>query len=57
VLVIDALSSGEEKPTKTYQRRTVEVVAPLANDLALLRPHGPDPDALVAPLETGGFMT
>ena len=57
VLVIDeAWTHGELKPTKTYQRRTVEIVRPLADDLALLRPKVDDLSALVCPSETGGYL-
>ena len=51
VLVIDrAYTHGEHKGTKTHQRRTVEVVPPLADDLARLRELVPaEPAHLVAP--------
>jgi len=56
VLVVDRAVSGREiGPTKTYQRRTVELVAPLAADLALLRPKVAAPDALVV-AEGGGLL-
>ena len=42
--------------TKTYQRRTVEIVAPLAADLDLLRPKVADPDALVVADRDGGVL-
>lgn len=50
VLVIDrAFTHGEEKGTKTYQRRTVDVIGPLDDDLAALHPSQAAPEALVAP--------
>lgn len=52
VITIDRVwTHGELKPTKTHQRRTVEIVAPLADDLAALRPARPAPGQLVAPGE------
>lgn len=49
-IVVDrAYAHGEEKPTKTYQRRTVEVMAPLRADLEAARPAGARPADLVAP--------
>jgi integrase len=57
VLTIDrAFSCGELKPTKTHQRRTVEILEPLASDIAALRPRVVDPETLVAPSETGAFL-
>jgi integrase len=49
LLVIDrAVSDGQlREATKTYQRRTVEIVAPLGDDLERLRPKAAAPDALV----------
>jgi integrase len=42
VLVVDrAVSDGVIRQTQTNRRRTVEVVAPLAGDLDLLRPRAP----------------
>lgn len=57
-LVIDrAFTHGEEKGTKTYRRRTVEVMAPLREDLEALRGSVTGrPGDLVAPSETGGFL-
>jgi integrase len=56
-LVIDrAFSCGEHKATKTHQRRSVEVIPPLGRDLVLLGPKVADPEALVAPSETSGFL-
>jgi integrase len=56
-LVIDAAYTyGERKPTKTHQRRSVEVIPPLARDLALLRPWRAEPDALVAAHDRGGHL-
>jgi integrase len=59
VLVIDkAWTAGELKATKTHQRRAVEVIAPLARDLALLREHVPaEPGDLVAPNGVGGHLS
>jgi integrase len=55
VLVVDrAYSAGELKQTKTGQRRTVQVVAPLAEDLERLRPKIHGPDELVFPNQRGG---
>jgi integrase len=57
VLTIDrAFTAGELKQSKTGQRRTVEIIAPLAADLRLLRPKIVEGDALVAASETGGFL-
>lgn len=54
VLVVDrSFTAGELKVTKTRRRRTVEIVGPLADDLALLRPKVADPDALVCPGRMG----
>jgi integrase len=48
VLVVDrAVSAGEVRQTKTNSRRTVEVIPPLAEDLALLRPRRALPGDLV----------
>ena len=56
VLVIDrAFTHGEEKGTKTNQRRTVEVIKPLAMDLQALRAQSGG-EGLVAPSETGGHL-
>lgn len=59
VLVIDrAFTHGEEKATKTYSRRTVEVVSALREDLeelrAAVRPAASD---LVCPSMTGGHLS
>ena len=55
VLVIDrSYSDAELKLTKTNRRRTVEVVAPLADNLALHRSVGAGADDLVCPSEVGG---
>jgi integrase len=58
VLTIDeAYTHGELKATKTNRRRTVPVVAPLANDLALLAESvAAEPDALVCPGERGQHL-
>ena len=57
LLIIDrSYSYGELKDTKTHQRRTVDVVAPLAEELAALRPARPARDALVVASITGGFL-
>ena len=56
LLVIDrAFTHGEEKGTKTNQRRTVEIIKPLAADLEALR-AGSGGEGLVAPSETGGHL-
>jgi hypothetical protein len=44
------------KDAKTHQRRTVEIVAPLAEDLAAYRPARPAPEALVVANQAGGFV-
>ena len=57
VIVVDrAFTCGQLKGTKSGARRTVEIVAPLAADLAGYRPHVADPDALIAPARGGGFL-
>jgi integrase len=57
LLTIDRAVSGNViGPTKTYKRRTVEIIAPLARDLDAIRPAGLDPDALVIADETGGVI-
>jgi integrase-like protein len=57
VLTIDrALTAGELKGAKTGQRRTVEIVPPLASDLARVCREATAPEALVAASETGGFL-
>ena len=56
LLVIDrAFTHGEEKGTKTNQRRTVEIIKPLAADLEALR-AGSGGEGLVAPSGTGGHL-
>ena len=56
VLVIDrAFTHGEERPTKTYSRRTVEVVAALREDLEELRAMSPE-EGLVCRSATGDYM-
>lgn len=56
IIVDRAYTAGELKGTKSGARRTVEIVAPLAADLAAYRPHVVEPDALVAPNRAGGFL-
>jgi integrase len=57
VIVVDrAFTCGELKGTKSGARRTVEIIPPLAHDLAAYRPHVTDPDALIAPNASGGFL-
>ena len=57
LLVIDrAVSDGEIRQTKTNTRRTVDIVPPLARDLADLRPKVADPDALVIHGERGQVL-
>jgi integrase len=55
VLVIDrSFNDGEWRSTKTGKRRTVEVIAPLAEDLELLRPEDAQLEDLVCPSHAGG---
>lgn len=54
VRIEDNFTDGEFKPPKTGQRRVVDVVAPLAEDLALYRPAGSAPDDLVLEGKGGG---
>lgn len=57
VLVVDrAVSDGVIRQTKTNRRRTIELVAPLAADLDLLRPKAPAPDALVSAGKRGQVL-
>jgi len=57
VLIIDrSYSYGELKDTKTHHRRTVDLVAPLADDLAAFRPARPSSDALVVPNQLSGYL-
>jgi integrase len=57
VLVIDrAFTEGHVKLTKTHGRRTVEIIAPLAEDLEHLRPSDVKPDDLVVPGARGGLL-
>jgi integrase len=50
-------SYGELRMGKTATAiRTVEIVQPLADDLAAFRPARPEPGALVIPNERGGFV-
>jgi integrase len=44
------------RPTKTSSRRTVEIVAPLRDDLDAFRPVRPAPGALVCPNRFGTFV-
>jgi integrase len=54
LLVIDrSFTAGEMKTTKTRRRRTVELAAPLATDLAMLRPKVTARGELVAPNHLG----
>lgn len=56
-IVVDrAFTHGEEKGTKTYQRRTVEILAPLRADLDAWRAAQSPPGGLVAPSEVGGYL-
>ena len=56
-LVIDrAFTHGEEKGTKTYQRRTVEILAPLREDLEAWRAVQGPTAGLVCPSRAGGFL-
>jgi integrase len=57
VIVVDrAFTYGELKGTKTGARRAVEIAAPLADDLAAIRPAAPADGELIAPNRTGGFL-
>jgi integrase len=57
LLIVDrSFSYGELKDTKTHQRRTVDLVAPLAEDLALFRPARPEPYALVVANRGNGYV-
>ena len=57
LLIIDrSYSYGELKDTKTHHRRTVDLVAPLADDLAAFRPARPSSDALVVPNQLSGYL-
>lgn len=57
LLVVDrAVSDGVIRQTKTNTRRTVDVIAPLAADLELLRPKVADPEALVIHGERGQVL-
>jgi integrase len=50
VLTVErAFTAGQMKPTKTSQWRPVDLVAPLAQELAEARPANPGRDALVVP--------
>jgi integrase len=56
-LIIDrGYTAGELKATKTHRRRSVEIVAPLKDDLGLLRPRLPSAEALVITGHRGGFL-
>lgn len=57
LLIIDrAFNHGEEKGTKTNQRRTVEIIKPLAADLEALRAASGG-EGLVAPSEAATFTS
>jgi len=57
LLVVDrAWTHGELKSTKTYQRRTIEIMGPLAADLEMLRPGDPGRDDLACPNRSGGVL-
>jgi hypothetical protein len=54
---IRSAAAGElRQRTKTGARRTGEIILPLAEDLALLRPKVADPQALVCPGERGDLL-
>jgi integrase len=56
-IVIDrAYTHGEERPTKTYSRRTVEILAPLRADLGAWRDAQGSVGGLVAPSEVGTHL-
>lgn len=57
VIVVDrAYTYGELKGTKTGARRAVEIVTPLADDIAAARPATYTEDDLIAPSRAGGFL-
>lgn len=56
-LVIDrAFTHGEEKGTKTYQRRTVEILGPLRDDLDTWKAAQDAASGLVAPSDAGTHL-
>lgn len=58
VLLVDrAWSARELRATKTQRARSVELVAPLAADLAWLRPESAGTDELVFPSPEGKYLT
>jgi integrase len=57
LLVIDkSYSYGELKGTKTHSRRTVDIIPPLADDLAMLREWQAGADDLVIANHDGGYV-
>ena len=58
VIVVErSYSYGQLRPGKTATAlRTIEIVPPLADDLAAFRPARPEPGALVIPNELGAFI-
>jgi integrase len=57
LLIVDrSYSYGELKDTKTHRRRTVDLIAPLAVDLAAYRPARPALGALVVESASGGYV-
>jgi integrase len=57
LLIIDRnWTYGELKHTKTTHRRTVEIIQPLADDLAALRPARAETGALVIATSSGEFL-
>ena len=57
LLIVDrSYSYGELKDTKTRRRRTVDLIKPLAADLAAYRPARPAPGALVVESAGGGYV-
>ena len=58
VIVVErSYSYGQLRMGKTATAlRTVEIIPPLADDLAAFRPARPEPGALVFPNERGGFI-
>ncbi len=57
LLIVDrSYSYGELKDTKTHRRRTVDLIEPLAADLAAYRPARPAPGALVVQSTSGGYV-
>jgi integrase len=57
LLIVDrSYTAGEVRPTKTGSRRTVEIAAPLRDDLDAFRPARPEVGALVCPNRFGTYV-